>query len=226
MKDQVRAPTRLRVVTPAGRLRKAGSGYRSGRSSVRETPESCSSARTRSAGTPLRRHLSTACGEILNDAASDPTPHTLIARSTLGLNSMFASQPQVEQSVNLGLVANLNLGFHPLGMSPIGKVILKELKRLDRTQAWLAEQVGVSENAVSKWIATGKMSRANMAKVAPLLGVSSDQLLNPSETDELDREWRKLSRALKARLIAIVHDIRGAGSEDEPEERPRRRGQA
>jgi hypothetical protein len=36
------------------------------------------------------------------------------------------------------------------------------------------------------------MSRANVAKVAPLLGITSDQLINPSETDELDREWRLL----------------------------------
>lgn len=138
---------------------------------------------------------------------------------------MDCSQPQVEAPVNLRLVANLNLGFHPLGMSPIGKVIVRELRRLGQTQAWLAEQAGVSENAVSKWIATGKISRTNVPKVASLLEVSSDQLLSPSETDELDREWRLLSPTLKARLLAIVRDIRGNEEEETPE-RPRRKARS
>jgi len=139
---------------------------------------------------------------------------------------MDCSQPQVEVPVNLGLVANLNLGFHPFRMSPIGKVIVRELKRLGHTQAWLAEEVGVSENAVSKWIATGKISRTNVPKVAALLGVSSDQLINPSETDELDREWRLLSPALKARLLAIVRDIREAELDQAPEMPQRRKSRS
>lgn len=123
---------------------------------------------------------------------------------------MLDSQPQVERTVNLRLVAGLNRGFHPLPMSPLGKIIIRELKRLGQPQSWLAENVGVSENAVSKWIATGKIARSNAMKVSPLIGVSLDQLLNPSASEDPDEEWRKLSPLLKARLISIVHEIRGA----------------
>lgn len=223
MRSHRKTHARLRLVFSDGVL--VSAGYRSGRRTQRETPDNTSTDRTRSAGTPPRRHLSTACGEIPNALAKAPRPpEALIARST-GLTSMDCSQPQVEAPVNLRLVANLNLGFHPLGMSPIGKVIVRELRRLGQTQAWLAEQAGVSENAVSKWIATGKISRTNVPKVASLLEVSSDQLLSPSETDELDREWRLLSPTLKARLLAIVRDIRGNEEEEAPE-RPRRKARS
>lgn len=215
---------RLRLAASEGVL---VAGYKSGRKSLRDTPDNSSSGNTRSAGTPPRRHLSTACGEIPSAFAKTPRPpEALIARST-GLTSMHCSQPQVEVPVNLRLVVNLNHGFHPLGMSPIGKVILSELKRMDQTQAWLAENAGVSENAVSKWVATGKISRTNVSKVAALLGVSSDQLLNPSESDEMDREWRLLPPTLKARLLAIVRDIRGDKADKEAAEaNPRRKARS
>lgn len=208
-----RAPhARLRLAAVDGVVSK---GYRSGRRSQRDTPDNASSVNTRSGGTPFRRHLSTACGEMRSDLAILPTPHAAIARSTAGLD-MYGSQPQVERPVNLRLVAGLNRGFHPSPMSPLGKIITRELQRLDRPQSWLAEEVGVSENAVSKWILTGKISRENAKKVSPIIGVSLDQLLNPIEGDDPDAEWRKLSPALKARLISIVKDIRGTSSVEPP----------
>jgi len=94
---------RLRLATVDGLLISAG--YRSGRKSEREMPDNASSVSTRSAGTPLRRHLSTACGEIPSDFANAPRPpDALMARSTTGFRSMPGSQPQVDESVNLRLL--------------------------------------------------------------------------------------------------------------------------
>jgi len=67
-------------------------------------------------------------------------------------------------------------------MSDIGKRIkgrLDELKAGDpsKTQGWLAEEVGVSNNAVSKWIKTGKISRDSAILVAKALGLTLGHLL-------------------------------------------------
>lgn len=58
----------------------------------------------------------------------------------------------------------------------LGKLIGDRLEELGHTQAWLAEEADVSENAVSKWIRTGKISRENLIKVAQILGLSLDKL--------------------------------------------------
>jgi transcriptional regulator with XRE-family HTH domain len=61
--------------------------------------------------------------------------------------------------------------------SPLGKIIKGRLGDLGETQEWLAEQLGVSKNAVSKWIKTGQISRENAIAAARVLRLTSDQLL-------------------------------------------------
>ena len=88
-------------------------------------------------------------------------------------------------------------------MNEIGKIIKVRLGELDETQEWLAERVGVSKNAVSKWIKSGKISRENAIKVSQVLKVSSDRLLMgqnaveqspPSETtlERVDADEKRL----------------------------------
>lgn len=60
----------------------------------------------------------------------------------------------------------------------IGKLIAARLKALGKRQAWLAEEAGVSVNAVSKWTKTGKIARENVPRVAQVLEVSADELIN------------------------------------------------
>lgn len=60
----------------------------------------------------------------------------------------------------------------------LGDYIKTRLKALKRTQGWLAEQADVSNNAVSKWIKTGKISRENFLLIIPLLGGSVPALGN------------------------------------------------
>ncbi len=62
-------------------------------------------------------------------------------------------------------------------VSAVGKVIRDALTRSRRTQTWLAEQCGVSETAVSKWIRTGKISRDNLSVLARALRVPVASLL-------------------------------------------------
>lgn len=58
-----------------------------------------------------------------------------------------------------------------------GKIIKDRLRELGKTQGWLAEAIGVSDNAASKWIRGGSISREKLQAVAKLLGLTVDQLL-------------------------------------------------
>jgi transcriptional regulator with XRE-family HTH domain len=205
--------------------REDSSGYKSGRSSERETPESDSSVRTRSAGTPLRRHLSTACGEIPSRLARAPRPPTTVMTRSKGFSDMHISQPQVDFTVNLPLVVHLNPGLHAFRMSPLGKTIKSRLKALGRTQAWLAEQVGVSENAVSKWIKSGEISRENIKPAADALEISVAQLLDQNPMPDMDERWHSFPPAVKQRVLALIDELvhpRAA----EPAERPKSKRRA
>ena len=59
-----------------------------------------------------------------------------------------------------------------------GQIIRDALKRLHKTQAWLAEQCGVSDNAVSLWIKTGEVGRENAVQAARLLEVPVGALIS------------------------------------------------
>jgi transcriptional regulator with XRE-family HTH domain len=81
---------------------------------------------------------------------------------------------QISTSSTLKLPAfQLNI----LAMSEIGKIIKGRVKELGKTQEWLAEQVGVSKAAVSKWVRDGKISRESAIKVSQVLEISADRLL-------------------------------------------------
>lgn len=206
-----RAYARLRLAFVDGES--VSRGYKSGRSSFREMPDSCSKVSTRSAGTPPRRHLSIACREIPRDLASaQGPPDFAIARSTELDSLMCSSQPQVDFTVNRRFLAGIGMGLHPWGMkkvTPLGRIILGALKRLDRTQTWLAAEMDVTEQAISKWLRTGKISRENATKLAPILGVSTDHLLRPDSVTDADEEWSKMTPAIKDRLVALYKAMQG-----------------
>lgn len=66
-------------------------------------------------------------------------------------------------------------------ISKLGTTIKTRLKGMGKTQTWLADKVGVSNNAVSKWIKTGEISRENAVLVAGHLGMTVDELLGTAE---------------------------------------------
>lgn len=58
-----------------------------------------------------------------------------------------------------------------------GTVIKEALFGMGRTQAWLAERAGVSNNAVSKWINTHQIASENISKISTILGIPGADLL-------------------------------------------------
>lgn len=59
----------------------------------------------------------------------------------------------------------------------IGRKIAQRLRALNQTQVWLAAQVDVSNNAVTKWIKSGQISIDKAMKVATTLEITLDELL-------------------------------------------------
>lgn len=87
-------------------------------------------------------------------------------------------QPQVEFHFNPRfLVPLLSDGQN----QPMANVVWNEidaaLTRLRKTQEWLAGELGLSNNAVTKWKQSGQISRANAERVSELLGIPLDRLL-------------------------------------------------
>lgn len=64
------------------------------------------------------------------------------------------------------------------------ELIKRRLMEMDRTQEWLAEKVGVSINAVSKWTRSGQISRENAVLAAKALGITVGQLFQ-EQADEM-----------------------------------------
>jgi plasmid maintenance system antidote protein VapI len=92
------------------------------------------------------------------------------------------------------LVENKNFKVENATMSKhVGKIILDRLRAINQTQTWLAEYVGVSNNAVSKWIDSGKISRANAIKVAEALNISTDDLLAVAADTKRDQKAKPLA---------------------------------
>ena len=88
------------------------------------------------------------------------------------------------------LSKNVVLDNQPMDNS-IGNLIKSRLKEIKQTQSWLAETCAVSDNAVAKWIKTGKVARKNISKISAALNVPADTLLgNQIETinNELERQ--------------------------------------
>ena len=67
----------------------------------------------------------------------------------------------------------------------LGKRIMQLRKRLGLTQEQLAERVGVSAQAVSKWeTGAADPSTANLLALAKLYGVSPEELLRSAQSED------------------------------------------
>lgn len=205
-------------------LRVIDGSYKSGRNRCRATPEISDRRITRSAGTPPLIHLWTACGDTSKALPTAPMPpDSRMASLTASCCIVPLSQPQVELAVNLPLVAAINRKFHAYRMSPLGKTITSRLKALGQPQSWLAEKCGVSEQAVSKWIKSGKISREKAIESAKHLEISVTQLLDPSPTPELDERWHSFPPSVKMRVLALVDELINPPAIDRHTQKPKRR---
>lgn len=84
----------------------------------------------------------------------------------------------VKHEVNRWLLerAARNVYRYPM-VNTVGDQIREALEQLGKSQTWLAETMGVSDAAVSKWLRTGEVARDRLVDLARTLHISVDQLL-------------------------------------------------
>lgn len=87
-------------------------------------------------------------------------------------------------------------------MNKIGLKIKEALKAKNMTQMALAEAVGVSNNAVTKWIKSGKVAKDNILKISSILEMPLTDFFTESD-DELMHVYQILQNPkLKQLLLA------------------------
>jgi hypothetical protein len=100
--------------------------------------------------------------------------------------------------------------------NPVGAAINSRLKALKKTQAWLAEETGVSTTAVNNWIHTGKIARDNAISVAIALQITVDELYGQEaphgteKSEEFSLEWLS---ARERRLLTAFRQCTSMGKE-------------
>jgi transcriptional regulator with XRE-family HTH domain len=85
----------------------------------------------------------------------------------------------------------------------VAKTIKARMKAIGMTQAWLAEKLGVSIAAVSKWTTDGKVARDNVPRVAAALGLTTDQLLGTGAPASAEATWSELVSADEKEMLEL-----------------------
>ena len=85
----------------------------------------------------------------------------------------------------------------------VAKTIKDRMKAIGMSQAWLAETVGVSIAAVSKWTTDGKVARDNVPRVAAALGLTTDQLLGTGAPAGAEATWSELVNADEKEMLEL-----------------------
>jgi transcriptional regulator with XRE-family HTH domain len=85
----------------------------------------------------------------------------------------------------------------------VARTIKDRMKAIGMTQACLAEKVGVSIAAVSKWTTDGKVARDNVPRVAAALGLTTDQLLGTSAVADAEDTWSERLNADEKEMLEL-----------------------
>jgi transcriptional regulator with XRE-family HTH domain len=85
----------------------------------------------------------------------------------------------------------------------VASKIKDRMKAIGMSQAWLAEKVGVSIAAVSRWTKDGKVARDNVPRVAEALGLTTDQLLGAGALASAEAAWSEWVSADEKEMLEL-----------------------
>lgn len=202
-------------------------GYKSGRSSWRGTPDSASIASTRSAGTtPRRDHLLTASYEMPHFLAkADRPPPASMARSTAFMGGILqpivanGQQPELAgHRVSLQLMV---VRSKEEAREEFSRNLNRELDRLQAPRRgrpdWLRKQLGnaVSRESCRKWLAGKDLpDQTNLSILIDRLQLNEQYLRTgawgpaPGSKDqrfvELEKAWPGLNDEARDAIIGIL----------------------
>lgn len=93
----------------------------------------------------------------------------------------------------------------------VARTIKDRMKAIGMSQAWLAEKVGVSIAAVSKWTTDGKVARDNVPRVAEALGLTTDQLLGTGAPVDAETTWPEWVNADEKEMLELYRQCSQEG---------------
>jgi transcriptional regulator with XRE-family HTH domain len=111
-------------------------------------------------------------------------------------------KPQVEIHFNPKLLPMYRLNLENQPMNKIGLKIKAAIEAKGITQMALAEIIGVSNNAVTKWIKTGQIGKENIPKIAEALNLSIADFFDAPEGDLVHALYLLKDPKLRALLFA------------------------
>lgn len=182
-------------------------GYKSGRSSERETPDKRSTASTRGAGTS--NHWETACLLMPSGAAKPANPPTaLMARPKASLRSFMLDRSitsllQSQAPVHCWGKAML----YTRGMLP-KQLIQKALDESGLTQEAFGAKLGVTKQAVNGWLKGKKISRDHAWLVCMIYGIPFSAFPEakdaPTDLEVVQTAWTQLSAKDRSTLSGMA----------------------
>lgn len=207
-------------------------GYRSGRSSWRETPESFSTSSTRRGGMPERRHLETAwCDNPHLEAMLKSPPPPSIARSTTSmagiLQPIVAISQQPMRAPGADSMQLMVVRTKEEARAEFARNLNRELERLEAPRrgraGWLRERLGkvVSRESCRKWLAGEDLpDQGNMSILIDTLGLNQQLLRTgrwepaPSSKDErfleLEKAWPELDNEARNAIVGVLRAMKPA----------------
>lgn len=229
------APARLRLV-----VNRDSGGYRSGRSSDRDTPDSSSTFSTRLGGTPERRHFCTAWYLTPQPSANSARPPApLIARSTASLmdanlQPIIVSRQQPVRAWSGTTMQPMVEAAKHLAREDFSKWLNAQCARLSAPvrgrPKWLKkrleEQAGlrVSYETCRKWLGGLDIpDRANEALLHKALGVHIQAESADEQFEILRNVWRSLPEKSRTHLLETALLAQTAAKVDKAEEPKKRR---
>lgn len=195
------------------RASSAVSGYRSGRSSWRDTPETLSTLSTRKGGTST--HWDTACGVTPIARAKAACPPVLsTARLSASVLSLIVRNSSIALYQSQALLCCFDQAeLYNIEMT-LGKRIKTARERLKPhlTQAAVGKHFGVSAQAVSGWERDDTVPDLNkIAPLARLLRVPAIWLLEGGSPvpapDSIETTIEQLTPSQRAMLNAVARSI-------------------
>lgn len=115
---------------------------------------------------------------------------------------MDTIKPQVYFKFNHQLLPVNICSVENQPMEDVGKKIKAAIVAKGITQSALAEMVGVSNFAVTKWVKTGKVSKENIPKVAQALGMPITDFFDVQDDDLAHALYMLQDPKLRALLFA------------------------
>ena len=195
-------------------VRASSSGYRSGRSSCRGTPETRSTSSTRSGGTSS--HWKTACLVMFKEAANlVRPPASLMARSKgvsdMGIVSSMASR-QSQDPLHLQRQAVLYAVDMTLG-TKIRRARTAKKMSLEK----LGTALGVTRQLVWQWERDRSNPRTHIEGLSQALEMPVEYFYGSSPTDgQLEAKMKRLSPAQQELIRTMVDTMLGQLDEESP----------